>query len=99
VETAERAATMAAAQRFLADFDVSGISVPQAVSQYQEAQDAVGVPPGERQPQDDPNEVALLAVTAELNDRLEAELAAQGLSRYAVSVAGASDCTDPDNSK
>lgn len=99
VGTAERAATMAAAQHFLADFDVSGISVPQAVSDYQAAQDALDVPPGERPPQDDPKEVAFLAVTAELNDRLEAELTAHGLSPYAVSVAGATDCTDPDDSE
>ena len=98
VGTAERAATMAAAQRFLADFDVSGISVPQAVSDDQGAQDALDAARRTRR-QDDPKEVAFLVVTAELNDRLEAELTAHGLSPFAVSVAGATDCTDPDDSE
>ena len=90
---------MAAAVRFLADFDVAGISVPQAVSKYRAAQDAMDVTPGERPPKDDSKEIEFLAVTAELNDRLEAELARQGLSPYVVTVAGASDCTDRQSSR
>jgi hypothetical protein len=92
VRPAQRAATMSAAQRFLADFNLSSISVPQAVAEYRAAQDGLAVSSGEHAPDDDLKHVEFAAVTAALNDRLSAELTRQGLSPYAVSVAGASDC-------
>jgi hypothetical protein len=99
VGPADRAAALAAAKRFLADLDLSGISVAEAVRKYEAADRAYrsssayrDLPASERQPRADPDDVEFLAVAAELDERLAAELTRQGLSPHAVSVAAASRC-------
>ncbi len=87
VGRAERTETMAAARHFLAQLDVSTLSVPQAVADYRRSGQVTG---GE-----DRADLELLAVSAEVGKRLSAALARQGRSQHAVGLATASDCANP----
>ncbi|HEU4811888.1 MAG TPA: hypothetical protein VFT00_07085 [Nocardioides sp.] len=101
VRPAARAAAMTAAQAFLHDFDLASISVTDAVAKYEAAQAKVrasreyqALPPDERGPELSPDELELVAVQAELSQRLSAELERRGLSLHVVDVAAGSRCGD-----
>jgi hypothetical protein len=92
VSRSDRAAAVAAAQEFLGNFDLSTISVSDAVRKWRAARAHLELPPEEPEPT--PDELELLAVQAELSQRLRTELERQGLSTHAVDVAAASRCDD-----
>lgn len=92
VSRSDRAAAVAAAQEFLRDFDLSAISVSDAVRKWEAARPHLDLPPEETPPEPTPDELELLAVQAELSQRLRTELERRGLSTHAVDVAAASRC-------
>lgn len=99
VSRADRLEAVAAAEAFLQGFDLDDIDVARAVARYEAADAAyrsseefLALPEDERPPEESPDEVELAALQSELSARLATRLERQGLSTYAVGVAGAFDC-------
>lgn len=98
--SADQTAAMAVAKKFLRDFNLSTISIDYAVKKWNAASATAladlerRLPPEEIPPKETPDEVELLAVQAELGERLSTELKRQGLNSDAVSVAAANRCSD-----
>lgn len=90
---AEKAASLAKAQKSVRDFALSTISVDDAVRTYKAADAATRadlarrLPANEIAPKETADEIKILAVGAELNKQLKTELERDGLSPYAVSIA------------
>jgi len=98
---AEQAAALKAAQKFLRDFDLSTISVKDAIKKsnaadkkYRTSHQYLDLPLDERPPRETPDEVELGAVSAELYERLSIQLKRQGLDPEAVSMAAGNRCSD-----
>ena len=91
---AEKQAAVAEANRFLKSFDYSSIDQAAAIRKFQKGEDAAiaAEPPGERQPRMTGDDLALMAVAAEIWDRLEADLTAKNLEPYALTYIPAYRC-------
>ena len=96
-----RAKALAHAKRFVLDFDITTISVAEAVARYKADYAAAALatgpgdlPPSQLVPDGPVSEIEAGAVQSELGRRLEADLAAKGFSTHAVSVVALPECKD-----
>lgn len=95
----ERSRLLAYAREFVLNFDISTISVPEAVARYEIEYDRLArmsvpqdFPTSRIKPEESPDETRMTAVLSELDRRLQADLKAKGMSPHAVSAVAMPEC-------